>query len=70
MRLQANPPRHHQTPGRRTASAIGLGVGVAGIGLTIGDIYRRPSIALGGMVLGIGLTALHLPWADLLQGGE
>lgn len=47
---------------RRTLTAVGLGIGVASVGATLADLYRRPSLALGGMVLGLGLTTLHLPW--------
>lgn len=53
---------------RRTLTAVGLGLGVASVGATLGDLYRKPSLALGGMVLGLGLAAIHLPWDR--YGGE
>lgn len=50
---------------RHALSAVGLGLGVAGASAALGEIYRRPSIALGGLVLGVGLTALHFPWSRI-----
>ncbi len=62
-----NPPRSVL---RRTLTAVGLGFGVAGIGLTLGDIYGRPSIGAGGVVLGMGIGALHMPWGEILGGPD
>lgn len=66
MSLRKRNSRPPQTPTRRTMSSIALGLGVAGVGVAIGDLYHRPSIAIGGMVLGVGLAAVHLPWDHFL----
>lgn len=60
---QRNPDR---TAMRKTMAAVGLGLGVAGVGLTVGDIYRKPSIGAGGVVLGIGVALLHMPWGEFM----
>ena len=56
-----NPSRLTTT--RRTLTAIGVGLGIAGVGAGIGDLYRKPSITIGAMVLGVGVTLIHLPWS-------
>lgn len=61
MKLRRRNPEH-MTPMRQAVNAIGMGVGIAGVGAVVGDFYRRPSISLGGLVLGIGVTAIHFPW--------
>ena len=69
MYLRKNNIKPNQTPMRRTMSAIGLGLAATGVGVAIGDLYRKPSIAVGAVVLGVGLIAVHLPW-DHLMGGQ
>jgi hypothetical protein len=62
--------RRNPTPkeiGRQTLSSVGLGLGVASVGLSIGQLYHRPSVSLGGVVLGVGLMAWHLPWSDIMD---
>lgn len=49
-------------PRRRVTSAVGLGLGVVGVGLTLADLYKRPSIAVASVIAGLGLTLAHWPW--------
>lgn len=39
--------------------AIGLGISVMALGLSVGSIYDKPAVAYTGIALGIGLAALH-----------
>ena len=48
---------------RRIVSALGLGFGIAGVGATLGELYRKPHIAIGGMLVGITAALIHLPWS-------
>ena len=62
--------RTSRSPLRRTLTAVGLGLGVTGIGLTLSDIYGRPSIGVGGVVLGVCVGVLHIPWSDFVGGSD
>jgi len=54
-------------PTRRTLAALGLGIGIAGVGATIADLYRKPAIAIGALVLGAGVAIAHLPWGNIFD---
>jgi len=41
------------------AEAIGLGLGVMGIGFALAEIYKRPGLAYIGTATAVGLVAFH-----------
>lgn len=59
-----------ESVGQRTFAAIGLGAGVVSVGLAIGNLHRKPSISLGAVVLGFGLTLAYLPWGHYGGNGQ
>lgn len=63
-----NPYR--ESTARTTFSAIGLGLGVASAGLAVGHLYRKPSVAISAVVLGVGLACWHLPWSKIGEPSE
>ncbi len=62
-RRRTNPNPYHLTVTRHTLTAIGVGMGIAGVGAGIGTLYRKPSISIGALVLGMGVTLIHIPWS-------
>ena len=65
MRIQRKRNPDRESTARTTFSAIGLGLGVTSIGLAIGNLYHKPSVSIGAVVLGLGLVAWHLPWREI-----
>lgn len=58
-------PRRVESTAHRMFAALGLGLGIAGTGLSLGTIYQKPSISIAGSVLGIGLAMAYLPWGRI-----
>jgi hypothetical protein len=48
--------------GYRVVTAIGVGLGIASISVELAEVYDKEAIALGGIILGVGMTATLLPW--------
>lgn len=66
--FEANPLTRRGT--RRMLASLGLGIGIAGVGATLGDIYRKPEIAVGGLIVGVAAALLHLPWSEWIDNKE
>jgi hypothetical protein len=58
--------RRRNPSARRATGAIGLGLSVAGVGLALGDIYRRPIIAVAGAAVGLAVVAAYWPNGERL----
>jgi len=41
---------------QKTANAVGLGLGIAGVGFAVSQVTKRPEIALAGLVVSTVLT--------------